>query len=333
MIRSLVVSHEADLQDEDLVVGRNWTLEKITAAMEANDWVWLDFIDADEKEISWLETTLNLHPSVVSDIRSEDRRPALMVYQRYLFLSLFQPWLHLNKVEGKEIHCLIGENFFITLRRPDAKAVDEAYDRVAQNVSHWRQGVSYFLYLTTQYVLDSYYPLLDRISDQLNSLEEGFMNNGGSTKKVRKPVYVIKQKLISLRQMVAPQREVLSNVIGEERLSRNNETRDLFRHLYERLLRIYDVIDAQRDLSTNVLDMIESQENNKMAEAVNRLTVLSMIFLPMTFLTSFFELNIVQSADPFVLPISGSIMFIFVLTMMFGSAVLMAYLFRRRGWI
>jgi magnesium transporter len=333
MIRSLVVSHEADLQDEDLVVGRNWTLERITAALEASDWMWLDFIDADEKEITWLETTFNLHPSVVSDLRSEDRRPALMVYQRYLFLSLFQPWLHLNKIEGKEIHCLIGENFFVTLRKPDAKAVDEAYDRVAQNVSHWRQGVSYFLYLTTQYVLDSYYPLLDRISDQLNGLEEGFMNNGGATKKARKPVYVIKQKLISLRQMVAPQREVLSNVIGEERLSRNGETRDLFRHLYERLLRIYDVIDAQRDLSTNVLDMIESQENNKMAEAVNRLTVLSMIFLPMTFLTSFFELNIVQSSDPFVLPISGGVMFLFVLAMMFGSAVMMAYLFRRRGWI
>ena len=79
--------------------------------------------------------------------------------------------------------------------------------------------------------------------------------------------------------------------------------------------------------------MLESQENNKMAEAVNRLTVLSMIFLPMTFLTSFFELNIVQAKDAFVLPISGTVMFVFVMAMMFGSALLMAYLFRRRGWI
>jgi len=333
MIRSLVVPHDADLQDPDLVVTRNLTMEKITAAIEANDWMWLDIVEATEKELIWLESNFHLHPSVVSDLRSEDRRPALMVYQRYLFLSLFQPWLHLNKIEGKEIHCLIGENFFITLRKPDAKAVDEAYDRVAQNVSHWRQGVSYFLYLTTQYVLDSYYPLLDRVSDQLNALEENFMNNGGPTKKARKPVYVIKQKLISMRQMVAPQREVLSNVVGEERLSRNGETRDLFRHLYERLLRIYDVIDAQRDLSTNVLDMIESQENNKMAEAVNRLTVLSMIFLPMTFLTGFFQLNLVQAPDPYVLPISGAALFLMIMGMMLGSAGFMTFLFRRKGWI
>jgi magnesium transporter len=333
MIRSLVVSHEADLHDGDLVVGRNFTMEKIGTAVEAGDWMWLDIVDAEEKEIQWLESTFNLHPSVVSDLRSEDRRPALMVYQRYLFLSLFQPAMRLNKVEGKEIHCLIGENFFVTLRHSDAKAVDEAYDRVAQNVSHWRQGVSYFLYLTTQYVLDSYYPLLDRVSDQLNGLEENFMNNGGPTKKARKPVYVIKQKLIALRQMVAPQREVLSNVIGEERLSRNSETRDLFRHLYERLLRIYDVIDAQRDLSTNVLDMIESQENNKMAEAVNRLTVFSMIFLPMTFLTGFFQLNFVQADDPFKLPVSGTVLFLGIMAMMFVSAIAMTYFFRRKGWI
>jgi magnesium transporter len=164
-------------------------------------------------------------------------------------------------------------------------------------------------------------------------LEENFMNNGGATKKARKPVYAIKQKLISLRQMVAPQREVLSNVIGEERLSRNGETRDLFRHLYERLLRIYDVIDAQRDLSTNVLDMIESQENNKMAEAVNRLTVLSMIFLPMTFLTGFFQLNLVEAPDPFVLPVSGAVLFLLIMALMLVSAGLMTFLFRRRGWI
>jgi magnesium transporter len=334
MIRSLVVSHDADVHNnEDLIVGRNFTMEKLVASVETGDLMWLDIIDAEEKEILWLESTFHLHPSVVSDLRSEDRRPALMVYHKYLFLSLFQPSLRLNKIEGKEIHCLIGDNFFITLRHSDAKAVDEAYDRVAQNLSHWRQGVSYFLYLTTQYVLDSYYPLLDRISDQLNTMEENFMSNGGPTKKARKPVYAIKQKLIALRQMVAPQREVVSNVIGEERLTRNGEIRDLFRHLYERLLRIYDVIDAQRDLSTNVLDMIESQENNKMAEAVNRLTVMSMIFLPMTFLTSFFELNIAQASDAFVLPISGGALFLMVVAMMAGSVAVMAYLFKRRGWL
>jgi magnesium transporter len=332
MIRSLVVSHDVNLDDAEFIIGRNLQPEKLEAALTDGDRVWIDVVDPDTKEIAWLEQQLKLHPSVVSDLRSEDRRPALLVYPRYMFLSLFQPHVRLNKVEGKEIHCLIGDNYFITVRKADAKTVDEAYDRVAQNHQLWRQGVAYFLYLTVQYVIDSYYPLMDRISDQLNVIEEKLMDNGGKETS-RKPVYAVKQQLIALRQMVSPQREVLSSVVGAAMVSKNDETRDLFRHLYERQLQIYDVIDSQRDLSTTVIEMMDSQESNKLALAVSRLTILSMIFLPMTFIANFFELNFTTTAEPAVLPISGWVMLWVIVALMLASAGAMIFFMRRRGWL
>lgn len=294
--------------------------------------MWIDIVDAEADEITWLDQLLNLHPAVVDDLRRTDRRPALMVYPGYLFLSLFQPRIHRNKVEDQEIHCLINGRFFITVRGSEGGAVDEAYNRVAQNPDSWERGVAYFLYLTMQFVVDAYYPLLDRISNQLNSLEEKLLI-GRPDNSARKPVYTIKQQLINLRQMVAPQREVLSSVIGESRLANDIETRDLFRHLYERLLRVYDVVDSQRDLSSNVLDLIQSHESNRLVEVVNRLTIFSMIFLPLTFLTGLFELNFATTADPIVLPINGQAMFIFVIIAMILSAATMIVMFRRRGWI
>jgi magnesium transporter len=332
MLRSLVVSHDADLNSSDFIVGRNLTTENLEQAIAGNDIIWIDVVDAETKEISWLEDQFNLHPSVVSDLRTEDRRPTLIVYPSYMFLSLFQPHLRLNKVEQKEIHCLIGENFFVTVRKADAKTVDEAYNRVAQNHQHWQQGVPYFLYLTIQYVIDSYYPLLDKISDKLSEIEEHLMENG-KDKVSRRPVYSIKQQLISLRQMVAPQREVLSSVVGTAMLTQNDEIRDLFRHLYERLLRIYDVIDAQRDLATSVLEMMDSHESNKLALAVSRLTIISMIFLPMTFIANFFELNFTTTENPAVLPVSGWVLFWSIVSLMVISAVLMIYVMRKRGWL
>jgi magnesium transporter len=184
-----------------------------------------------------------------------------------------------------------------------------------------------------QFVIDAYYPLLDRLSMQLNTLEEALMANGKPADTARKPLYIIKQQLISLRQMIGPQREVLSNAIGEERISEKAEIRDLLRHLYERLLRIYDVVDAQRDLSNNVLDMIESRDSNKLAATVNRLTLLSMIFLPLTFITSLFELNFATTSEPVILPISGRAMLWLVLGLMALSVGGMAYLFKKRGWL
>lgn len=330
MIRSLVAAYDAE--SETYKVRRNLTTESLEAALEGDEMLWIDIVDQDEQEIRWLESQFQLNPAVVSDLLREDRRPALMVYQKYLFLSLFQPHIHLTAVTGKEIHCLIGERFFITVRQPDATAVDDAYDRVVQNPDAWRPGVAYFLYLTSQRVIDTYYPLLDKMSNQLNDLEEQMML-GEVDKSARKPVYRIKQQLINMRQMVAPQREVLSNVIGEQRLAGNEDTRDLFRHLYERLLRIYDVIDSQRDLSSNVLDLIQNQESRKLVEAVNRLTILSMIFLPLTFFAGLFELGFATTLDPVVLPVSGALLFFLVITLMVSSATSMVVMFRRRGWL
>jgi magnesium transporter len=209
--------------------------------------------------------------------------------------------------------------------------VESAYDRAATNPEYWRRGVPYLLYLTTQFVVDAYYPLLDRVSTQLNKLEEKALSNGDRI--TQKSIFLIKQQLINLRQMVAPQREVLSNAIGEERLAKTNEDRDLFRHLYERLLRVYDVIDAQRDLASNVLDLVESQHSSQMANAVSRLTIFSMIFLPLTFLVGLFGLNFVTTSPEFAIPLSGETMFSIILILTVISAGMMAWFFRRRGWL
>lgn len=313
-------------------IRRNLSRENLEAAVEAGETLWLDVIDPEEDELLWLEKRFRLGTTVVKDLRRDDRRPALLVYPDYLFLSMFQPTIKTATVMGKEVHCIVGDRFFITVRRADTTTIDDAYNRVAQNPAGWEGGVGYFLYLCIQYVVDAYYPLIDRISNQLNELEEKLLD-GGIQGQNMKPVYRIKQQLIHLRQMVAPQREVVSNVIGEPRLTRQEETRDLFRHLYERLLRIYDVIDSQRDLSSNVLDMWQTQESNKLVSVVNRLTIFSMIFLPLSFFTGLFDLGFAQFAEPFLLPIQGYVFFIIVILAMTASAIYMFTLFRRRGWL
>lgn len=332
MLRSIIEPEKKKLDDDEIILRRNLTQDKLVECFEHGNKMWIDITDGTEEEIHWIESTFSIHPTVVSDLLRDDRRPSLLVYPDYLFLSLFQPSIHLNQVDGHEIHCIVGENFFITVRKNGTETVAEAYERVAQNFDSWKRGTPYFLYLTIQHVVDSYYPLLDRISTRLNTLEENILISK-DTKISQQSIYKIKQQLINLRQMVAPQREVLSSVIGEERLASTNENRDLFRHLYERLMRIYDVIDSQRDLSSNVLDLLQSQESARLADAVSRLTILSMIFLPLTFLIGLFELNFITTEPELTIPIHGLLMFVVILFLMAVSASTMGWYFRRRGWI
>jgi len=330
MLRSLVAPLNSS-DSEEFVLRRNLTPEALEEALGGDCMLWLDVVDPTDDEISWLERCFKLHPVVVSDLRREDRRPSLLVYADYLFLSLFQPQIHANTVQAQEIHCILNSKFFITVRASASSAVDSAYDRVATAPDYWRRGAAYLLYLTAQFVVDSYYPLLDRISLQLNKLEERALESGDRV--TQRSIYHIKQQLINLRQMVAPQREVLSNAIGEERLAKTAEDRDLFRHLYERLLRVYDVIDSQRDLASNVLDLIESQQSTQMANAVSRLTIFSMIFLPLTFLVGLFGLNFVTTSPEWAIPLPGVWVFALIILATVISALIMAWYFRRKGWL
>ncbi|NJL94053.1 MAG: magnesium transporter CorA family protein [Anaerolineae bacterium] len=331
MIRSLVA--QPAKPETQTPLRRNLERASLEAAIQTEALLWIDVVDPSSEEISWLAEQFDLNPAVVHDLRRQDHRPTLLVYPDYLFISLFEPHISLSQVRGREIHCLVTDNCFITVRGADASAVDTAYTRVSQNPAAWQAGVVYCFYLTAQAVTDAYYPLLDRMTLHLHGLEEKLVQQSSVDEDSTRPIYRIMQQLISLRQMVAPQREVFSNVMGEKRMVESGSTRDLFRHLYERLLRVYDLIDAHRDLASNVLDVIENQKSRTLVDAVNRLTIFSMIFLPMTFLASLFQLNFATTSQPFVLPIHGAVPFILIITAMVISASAMIYIFRREGWL
>lgn len=333
MIRSLSATEAAQTAVDDIAVRRNLNQTELAEAYSQGDLVWLDITEPTTDELDWLANLLDLHPAVVADLNRVDRRPNLLVYPTYIFLSLFEPELQTHKVEGKEIHCLVAQNGFITVRMNAQTEVDAAYNRVAQqNPDAWKRGVPYLLYLTIQYVIDAYYPLLDRINLELNSLEEMILTQGIND-TARTAHHRIKQQLVALRQMVAPQREVLSNILGEEGLIRSSDDRDMYRHLYERLLRVYDLIDSQHDTSRNILDLIQSYESAKLADAVRRLTIISMIFLPLTFIAALLELNFITPQDSAIIPISGEFAFILLVLMMSVIGGSMAWFFNRKGWL
>jgi len=336
MIRSLVIAKNSEPLDDGTIqpdrLRRNLTQKSLEESLAEGCTMWIDIVSPEAKEIRWLEEWLELSPIVVADLLREDRRPTLMVYPNYLFLSLFQPYSHGKTVMAKEIHCIIGDHICVTVRQADASALEEAYDRVAQNPKSWNRGVAYFLNLSAQHIIDTYYPLLDRINTQLNDLEEKFLNDNDD-KQAQKSVYRIKQQLIRLRQMIAPQREVLSNLIGEQRVSNNSDIQDLFRHLYERLLGIYDVIDSQQDIASNVLEVISNQQSRKMGEAVNRLTIISMVFLPFTFFLGMFDSNFFAVGESVVIPINGLVISAVVTVLMIVSIFIIRIVFHRRGWM
>ncbi|NDJ35723.1 MAG: magnesium transporter CorA family protein [Chloroflexi bacterium] len=329
MIRSLVGAPE----DASPEIRRNLPHDELARALDAGHTVWIDIVDAEPADLEWVEENLDLHPAVISDLHRDDRRPTLMVYPAYLFLSLFQPVREQDRVIGSEVHCISGEGYLITVRKGISTAVEKAYDVAARNTQYWNRSEHYFLFLVMQYVIDAYYPLLDRINVRLTDIEERVLTAEDDPRVMQTSVYRIKQQLVNLRQMVSPQREVLSSLIGEGSLAVSEQTREPFHHLYERLLRIYDVIDGQRDLWSNVLELIRSREAQNLSRVVSRLTILSMIFLPLTFILGVFELNFITTNPVLAIPVPGHLMLLVLMVGMGLIVGLMFFLYKRFGWV
>ncbi len=186
MIRSLVMMCNGDA-DPASPLRRNAPIEGLEAAYADGSLLWIDLVDPVPEELDWLEHTLQLNPLVAQDLRRDDRRPALLVYPTYLFLSLFQPNIQRGEVSGREVHCIIGDTFFVTVRRESAGAVDLAYNRIAQNPESCKRGPAYFLFLTAQHVIDAYYPLLDEISGLMSRLDEELLQGAGRTRQTDAP--------------------------------------------------------------------------------------------------------------------------------------------------
>lgn len=330
MIRSLAEPTQND--EYEMVLRRNLEREKLAEAIENKELVWIDVVDPSNEEIEWISNLIDLHPLVVSDINRQDVRPALYSYPNQIFISLFQPTSGTNELQLQEIHCVVLEHCFLTIRDSQSTSVSQAYDRIAQNQESWARGINYFLYLTIQMVVDAYYPILDRISIHLNELENKILVNK-HVDSAQAQVFRTKQQLINLRQIIAPQRAVISKLLAEEIITRTNQDRDLFHHVYERTVRIYDTVDAQRDLSNNVLDLLRNQEATRLANTVSRLTIISMIFLPLTFLIGVFELNFITTDPVLEIPISGGLLLALILLSMAFSTVSMFWYFKRRDWI
>ena len=143
MIRSLVITpsmvpavegNAENVSDTEMTLRRNLTQENLEKNLDEGCFMWIDIISPEESEIHWLKGFLKLSPVVIADLLREDRRPTLLVYPQYLFLSLFQPHAHSKNLVSKEIHCIIGKNYYVTVRAADRMTVDQVAAEVRQHI-------------------------------------------------------------------------------------------------------------------------------------------------------------------------------------------------------
>jgi magnesium transporter len=256
---------------------------------ERVNWINLDGL-SNSSIIEKLQAHFCFHALVIEDILN-DQRPKAEEYEDYLYFTLKMLYsIEGDKIEYEQISFILGSNYLISFQEKAGDLFDPFRERIRLDQGKVRKKqADYLLYRLIDIIVDNYYVVLDNIGDQIEEIEESIHSE--STEHAFKKIQAIKKELIFLRKAVYPLREALSKVVKGETSFVQEENLRYFSDVYDHTVHLIDSLDTYKDLTSSLLDIHINTMNTKMNEVMKLLTIITTIFIPLSFIAGIYGMN------------------------------------------
>jgi magnesium transporter len=289
---------------------------------------WLDLGGLDQQDCDkLLRDTFGFHPLAIKDAESFGQRPKLDVYDEFVLLVIFGVS---DAGELTEVHCFYTETYLVTVHHSPCPQLRTLAERLRQQQAAARPDHVMLLYRVADALVDGYFPVLDRFDDQIDELEDEILQR--PTDQQLGQLFDMKRALIALRKVVTPQRDMFAALLsGTSALpGMTPDAERYFRDLYDRLIRISDLVDSYRDLMSGALDTHLSTVSNRLNVVMKQLAIIATVFLPLSFLTGFFGQNFAWMVNRLT---SVPVFLIVGIGLQIVVVIGLVVFFRRRGWM
>jgi magnesium transporter len=235
---------------------------------------------------------LNIHPLVLEDIHNTNQRPKVEDYDLYLFIEMnMLSWNDEQfRIDAEQVSMILGENFLITFQEHEKDVFEGVRNRIREGKSRLKGGgPDYLAYSLIDAVVDNYFVVLENLGEQIENLEEELVTHPDPG--TLHAIHDLKRELIFLRKSVWPLREVISSLErGESHLFQ--ETSLLYlRDAYDHIIQIIDTVETFREMASGMLDIYLSSVSNRMNEVMKVLTIISTLFIPLSFVVGLYGMN------------------------------------------
>ncbi len=233
----------------------------------------------------------NLHPLILEDILNTAERPKIEDYGDYLFLVL-KVFVRNGKSDEKmhQVSLVLGPNVVITFQERETGIFECLKDRIRKGKGRLRKsGADYLAYAIIDGIVDSYFGVLEKFSEEIETLEDELVLD--PKREILQRIHVLKREMIYLRKSAWPLREVIN---GMERLDTPlvKPTTDIYlRDVYDHVVQIIDTMEMSRDILSGMLETYLSSVSNRMNEVMKVLTIIATIFIPLTFIVGVYGMN------------------------------------------
>ncbi|MEH7343137.1 magnesium/cobalt transporter CorA [Bacillus sp. JJ1532] len=275
MIRSFSIT-------SDFQLAENLPIEQLF--QDNIKWFWIDFESPTEEETNLLKTHFSFHPLAIDDCLHLLQRPKLDYYEGYDFYVIHT--LNQHTLLPEEVDVFVGKNFIVTFHLTPSSEITIVRQKLLANDLHYKKGALHLFYQLMDKIVDEYFPAVYKIEDELNEIELK-----DAKKDLMNDVFEIRSKLLKLRRTIFPMRELLYRILNSERVIIPKDERMYFMDIYDHLLKLSEMIESNREMTNDIRDSYISLNSDRMNNIMKTLTVMSSIFIPLTFIASIYGMN------------------------------------------
>jgi magnesium transporter len=293
---------------------------------------WINIERPRSLEQAWMEERFEFHPLDYEDVRSRNQRPKVDEYDDYLFIVLHFPRYDkaVSRLNAAELDLFVGPDFLITLPNEPLQPLEYLFERCRTNEelreSLFSKGPGYLLYKIVDDCVDASFPMLRKIGNKLERIEEDIFEGDTSSEVVR-DISNAKQEIINFRKVIRPQRAAFSDLERNKQRYIADDLDIYFDDIVDASERIWDMLENYKE----VVEALESTNESAIAHRSNEifrvLTAFSVIFLPLTLIASIWGMNVKVPGE------SDATAFYAVLGVLVVVLGILVTLFRRRGWL
>lgn len=286
-MKSFVYHSETGLKREDAIDN---LVEKVGAE---NLFIWVDIGEENfQSEVNRVGENLNLHPLTLEDILTAGSRSLVDFYQDYIYILARVPsqeW-ELGNLETNQLSMVIGSNYLLTFHRASLSSTNKLVDKVDRDPARYLgRGVDYLGYNILDELVESYFPVLDKLEEEIERVEDEVL--GRPDKELLARISHLRKDLIVIQRTTNPQRDMAAKLARSDMPFIADERKIYFRDIQDNLARIVDLLSNYRDLVGGARDMYMTAMSNRMNEIMKTLTIVATIFIPLTFIAGVYGMN------------------------------------------
>ncbi len=276
----------------DTLVEKDIPIEEVPHYLSESTITWIDVHGLrDETILRRLSEIFTIHPLALEDVVHIPQRPKVEFYENHIFFITRMAYMERDHdADVEQLSMFIGKNYVLTFQNHTTGTLEPVRTRIRGGKGPIRKiGADYVAYAIIDTVIDKYYPILEDLGEEIESIEHLTIAN--PNQKTLERIYHVKRELLELRRAVWPQRDAVSSLMRDETVFISDSVRVYLRDCYDHIIQLMDVVDTYREVSSNLMDIYLSTLSNKTNEVMKVLTVMATIFIPLTFIVGIYGMN------------------------------------------